>query len=93
MVDSTRCCIDEKSLRFLDDAVSIERLEPKSVVRVSIHVADADELTHSGSTIDRLARERGKSLHLPLKARARSTLTLSPPKYLPHPSTTPVKLL
>lgn len=60
-------CIDDKNARFLDDALSIEILQPGRLVRVCVHVADVDETVRSGSSIDELAKERGQSLYLPLK--------------------------
>lgn len=60
-------CVDDKSARFLDDALSIEHLKPGRLVRISVHVADVDEVVRSGSAMDRLAKERGESLYLPLK--------------------------
>lgn len=60
-------CIDDKASRFLDDALSVQVLEGGSVVRVSVHIADVDEVVKSSSAIDALARERGQSLYLPLK--------------------------
>jgi RNB domain len=60
-------CVDDKNARFLDDAFSIEVLEPGKLVRVCVHVADVDETVRSGSAIDELAKERGQSLYLPLK--------------------------
>eukprot|EP00172_Hildenbrandia_rubra_P001973 Plantae.Rhodophyta-Hildenbrandia_rubra.ctg2620.p1 GENE.Plantae.Rhodophyta-Hildenbrandia_rubra.ctg2620~~Plantae.Rhodophyta-Hildenbrandia_rubra.ctg2620.p1 ORF type:complete len:834 (+),score=129.66 Plantae.Rhodophyta-Hildenbrandia_rubra.ctg2620:315-2816(+) len=59
-------CIDEPNSRFFDDAVSIERIGDGSLVQVSLHIADVDETIHSGSPIDILAKERGKSLYFPL---------------------------
>eukprot|EP00177_Eucheuma_denticulatum_P003347 GFKZ01006048.1.p1 GENE.GFKZ01006048.1~~GFKZ01006048.1.p1 ORF type:complete len:892 (+),score=90.91 GFKZ01006048.1:312-2987(+) len=60
-------CIDDKSSRFLDDALSVEVTDSGSIARVAIHVTDVDEVVKSGSPIDELARERGQSLYLPLK--------------------------
>lgn len=60
-------CIDDKNARFLDDALSIEIIEPGRLVRLSVHIADVDETVRSGSAIDELAKERGQSLYLPLK--------------------------
>lgn len=60
-------CIDDRNARFLDDAVSIEILDPRRLVRVCVHIADVDAVVRSGSVIDELARERGQSLYLPLK--------------------------
>lgn len=60
-------CIDDKSSRFLDDAISIQVLQGGSVVRIMVHVADVDEVVRSGSALDEFARERGQSLYLPLK--------------------------
>lgn len=60
-------CIDDKSSRFLDDAISIQVLENGSVIRLWLHIADVDEIVHSGSAIDDFAKERGQSLYLPLK--------------------------
>lgn len=60
-------CIDDKTSRFLDDALSVEVIDNGDVARVAIHVTDVDEVVKSGSPMDELARERGQSLYLPLK--------------------------
>lgn len=60
-------CVDEKSSRFLDDAISVEVLGDGSVIRLFVHIADVDEIVRSGSPIDELAKERGQSLYLPLR--------------------------
>lgn len=60
-------CIDEKSSRFLDDAISVQVLEEGSVIRLWLHIADVDETIKAGSALDNLARERGQSLYLRLQ--------------------------
>lgn len=60
-------CVDEKNTRFLDDALSIQFIPNSSIVRIATHITDVDEVVRSGSPIDKLAKERGQSLYLPLK--------------------------
>lgn len=60
-------CIDEKSTRFLDDAVSIRVLDGGSIIRLWLHIVDVDEIVRSGSVLDTFAKERGQSMYLPLK--------------------------
>lgn len=60
-------CIDEKSSRFLDDAMSVQLMEDGTVIRLGLHIADVDEIIKSGSALDEFAKERGQSLYLPLK--------------------------
>lgn len=59
-------CIDDKNTRFLDDAVSVQVISSQ-IVRVSVHIADVDDIVRSSSAVDNLAKERGFSLYLPLK--------------------------
>lgn len=60
-------CIDEKSSRFLDDAISVRVIANGSLIRLWLHIADVDEIIKSGSALDEFAKERGQSLYLPLK--------------------------
>lgn len=60
-------CVDDKSSRFLDDAISVQVLNDGSVIRLWCHIADVDEIVRTGSALDELAKERGQSLYLPLK--------------------------
>lgn len=60
-------CIDEKSSRFLDDAMSVQVFANGSLIRLWLHIADVDEIIKSGSALDEFAKERGQSLYLPLK--------------------------
>lgn len=59
-------CIDEKSSRFLDDAISVRVLDG-NLIRLWLHIADVDEIIKSGCALDEFAKERGQSLYLPLK--------------------------
>lgn len=60
-------CIDDKTTKFLDDAMSVQVFGGGSMIRICLHVTDVDEVVKSGSPMDDLAKERGQSLYLPLK--------------------------
>ncbi|CAN8070609.1 unnamed protein product [Agarophyton chilense] len=60
-------CIDDKNSRFLDDAFSVILHKHEKRVHFFLHITDVDEVVKPGSAIDKLARERGMSLYLPLR--------------------------
>jgi ribonuclease R len=57
--------IDPASARDFDDAISTERLNDDSKMRVWVHIADVGAYVPEGSTVDLEARRRGTSVYVP----------------------------
>jgi ribonuclease R len=65
LVDLPTFTIDPPTARDFDDAISAERLEDGSTIRVWVHIADVAAHVPPGGPVDREAHRRATSVYVP----------------------------